>query len=184
MSLWTLLGIALALAMDAFAVSVASGVALKRIRIRHALTIAGFFGAFQAIMPLLGWLGGLTFKNMVSGFDHWLAFGLLSFIGCKMIYESFKIESVEKKTNPLDIYVLFVLSVATSLDALATGFSFALLGVSIVTPAIVIGLVTFATSFAGVFIGEKSGHFFEKRIEIVGGLILIGIGVRILMSHV
>ena len=170
--------------MDAFAVAVASGVTIKHLRVHHALTIAASFGLFQAFMPLIGWLGGLTLRDSVALVDHWVAFGLLAFIGGKMIYESFKIESVEKKSDPLDIYVLFVLSVATSIDALAAGISFAVLDVSIVTPVLIIGAVTFILSFAGVWIGERFGHFFEKKIEFAGGLLLIAIGVKILASHI
>ena len=183
MSLWTLFAIALALAMDAFAVSIASGIAIQHMRIRHALTIAAWFGFFQALMPYLGWLGGVRLKDAIGSFDHWVAFVLLAFVGSKMIYEAFKMESVEEKTDPLNVYVLFGLSVATSIDALATGFTFALLNMAIVTPILVIGLVTFVVSLAGVWIGDKGGHFFEKKIEIVGGLILIGIGLKFLFDH-
>jgi len=183
MTLPALFLIALALAMDAFAVSIASGFAIQKLRMRHALAMAGSFGVFQAVMPLLGWLGGLRLRNLVAGVDHWVAFGLLAFIGAKMIYEAFQIESAENKTNPWDVHVLLMLSVATSLDAFATGFGFALLNVGIVTPILIIGAVTFVTSFAGCWIGEKGGHFFEKKIEVLGGLILIGIGVKILVDH-
>ena len=175
--------IAVALAMDAFAVAVASGITIKHLRVHHAFTIAASFGLFQAFMPLIGWLGGLGLRKCIGCADHWIAFGLLTAIGAKMIYESFKMDAVEKKTDPLDIHVLFVLSVATSLDALAAGISFAVLDVSIVTPVLVIGAITFALSFAGVWIGERFGHFFERRIELVAGLILIGIGIKILLSH-
>ena len=155
MSIVSVVLIAVALAMDAFAVSIASGIAIKHLRIRHAFTIALWFGAFQAIMPVLGWLGGTKLKEVVSGVDHWVVFGMLTVVGCKMIYEATQIDAVEKKTDPLDIYVLFVLSVATSLDALAAGISFAVLGVSIIIPVIVIGVITFIMSFAGVWIGDK-----------------------------
>ncbi|MFC1498395.1 manganese efflux pump MntP family protein [Verrucomicrobiota bacterium] len=181
MNLTTIIFIALALAMDAFAVSIASGITIKRLHLKHAFTIAAWFGAFQAIMPILGWLGGVKLKAFTGGIDHWIAFGLLCFVGCKMIYEAFRIETIEKKTNPLDIHVLFILSIATSIDALAAGISFALLAVSILMPVLIIGVITFIMSFAGVLIGDKSGHFFEKKIEIVGGLILIGIGIKILI---
>lgn len=179
----TIIFIALALAMDAFAVSIASGVTIKQLKIRHALTIGAWFGLFQALMPLVGWLGGMKLRVVIGKVDHWVAFGLLFFIGSKMIYESFKIESVEKKGDPLDIYVLFVLSVATSIDALAVGLSFAMLKVSIVMPVLVIGSVTFLLSFLGVWIGDKCGHLFEKKIEIIGGLLLIAVGAKILIAH-
>jgi len=175
--------IALGLAMDAFAVSITSGLTIKNLKIKYAFRIALFFGLFQAFMPLIGWLAGLSLKDFISGFDHWIAFWLLCFIGCKMIYESIKIESSEREINPLNVYVLLVLSVATSIDALAVGISFAFLMISIVTPIIVIGIVTFLLSFIGVFIGNRVGHFFEGKIESIGGLILIGIGIKILIEH-
>jgi putative Mn2+ efflux pump MntP len=183
MDLITVTFIAFGLAMDAFAVSITSGITIKQLRIRNALKIAMFFGAFQAIMPIVGWLAGLSLRDFISGVDHWIAFGLLSLIGCKMIYESIKMESSQKVINPLNIYVLLMLSVATSIDALAVGVSFAFLKVSIITPVIVIGIVTFVLSLLGVFVGDKFGRFFEKKIEIVGGLILIGIGIKILVEH-
>ena len=183
MDIITVIAIAFGLAMDAFAVSITSGITIKRLKINHALKIALFFGLFQAIMPLVGWLAGLSLRGFIAEIDHWIAFGLLSFIGCKMIYESIAVQSKEKQINPLNIYVLLMLSVATSIDALAVGVSFAFLKISIVTPAIVIGTITFILSFFGVFIGNRIGHFFENKIEIAGGLILIGIGVKILLEH-
>ncbi len=169
--------------MDSFAVSITNGISIRNIRISNALRIAAFFGIFQAVMPLIGWLAGLSLRDFISGFDHWIAFGLLSLIGCRMIYESTKMDSGKKVINPLNVYVLLILSVATSVDALAVGMSFAFLKIFIVTPIIVIGAVTFLLSFLGVFVGNRFGHFFEKRIEIAGGLILIGIGVKILLRH-
>lgn len=169
--------------MDAFAVSITSGITIKRLKINNALKIALFFGLFQAIMPLVGWLAGLSLRGFIAEIDHWIAFGLLSFIGCKMIYESITVQSSEKQINPLNIYVLLMLSVATSIDALAVGVSFAFLKISIVTPVMVIGTITFVLSFFGVFVGNRIGHFFENKIEIAGGLILIGIGVKILLEH-
>jgi putative Mn2+ efflux pump MntP len=177
------LGIAFGLAMDAFAVSIASGVTIKHLRIRNALTIAAFFGSFQAFMPLIGWLAGLTLRDFISGVDHWVAFGLLNGIGFKMIYESCKVESIERKINPLNIFVLLILSVATSIDALAVGLSLSFLKIAIAIPALVIGTVTFLLTLLGVFVGSRVGHFFEKKIEILGGLMLIGIGIKILIEH-
>ena len=179
----TITFIAFGLAMDAFAVSITSGITIRYLRIKHALRIGIFFGLFQAVMPLIGWLAGRSLRDFISGVDHWIAFGLLSLIGCKMIYESFKMESSEKESNPLNVYVLLVLSVATSIDALAVGISFAFLRISIAAPIIVIGAVTFLLSFLGTFVGNRLGHFFEKKIEIVGAFILIGIGIKILVDH-
>lgn len=179
----TTLFIAFGLAMDAFAVSITSGIAIKHLKIHHALRISGSFGLFQAFMPLIGWLAGLSLMNYISGVDHWIAFGLLAFIGSKMIYESISLEKTEKETNPLNIYVLLMLSIATSIDALAVGVSFAFLQIAIVTSVIIIGTITFALSFLGVFAGGKFGHIFENKIEIAGGLVLIAIGTKILLEH-
>jgi manganese efflux pump family protein len=178
-----ILGIALALAMDAFAVSIASGIAIHNLRVHHALLIAGCFGFFQALMPLLGWLAGLRLHAALAAADHWVAFALLAGVGTKMICESFKLESVERRRNPLDVYVLLVLAVATSIDALAAGLSFAFLNVSIVEPALVAGAVTFATCYAGVWIGDRFGHFFEKKMELAAGIGLVAIGLKILLAH-
>ena len=179
----TIIIVAFGLAMDAFAVSITSGLTMKHLRINSALRIAAFFGTFQAVMPLIGWLAGLSLQAYIAGIDHWIAFALLSAIGCKMIYESIQMPSKEKTSNLMDVSTLLILSVATSIDALAVGVSFAFLRLVIITPLLTIGIVTFLLSFFGVFIGNKFGHFVEKRIEIAGGLILIGIGVRILIEH-
>jgi putative Mn2+ efflux pump MntP len=175
--------IALGLAMDAFAVSVTSGITIKHLKINHAVTIALFFGSFQALMPVVGWAAGLSVRDFIADIDHWMAFGLLSFIGCKMIYEAIKVQSDEEEIDPLNIYMLLMLSIATSIDALAVGISFAFLEISIVTPVMVIGTVTFILSLLGVLVGDKIGHVFENKIEILGGIILIGIGVKILYEH-
>ena len=183
MDIFTILFIAVGLSMDAFAVSVTSGFTIKRLHINNALKIAVFFGMFQAIMPVLGWAAGLGFRGFISGVDHWIAFGLLSIIGVKMIFESRAMDSGKKPADPLNIYTLLILSVATSIDALAVGLSLSLLSVSIISPSVIIGITTFLFSFAGVYIGKRVGHFFEKKIEIAGGLILLGIGVKILIEH-
>jgi putative Mn2+ efflux pump MntP len=183
MNLWELLIIAVGLSLDAFAVSVASGFSIKLLRRRDALKMAFFFGAFQAIMPALGWLAGISFRHHIEGFDHWVAFGLLAFIGGKMIYEAFALEKEEKLTDPPCTSLLLVLALATSLDALAVGLSLAVLRSEIVVPALVIGLVTFVICLVGVYLGHRFGHFFESKVEAVGGLILIGIGVNILIQH-
>jgi putative Mn2+ efflux pump MntP len=183
MDIFSIFLIALGLAMDAFAVSITSGVTIKYVEMKNAFTIAIFFGLFQAIMPVIGWLAGFTLKNFISGIDHWIVFGLLSIIGLKMIYESFKLESDKERVDPLNIFVLFVLSIATSIDALAVGISLSFLNISIALPAIIIGIITFLLSFVGVYIGTKLGHFFEKKIEILGGIILIAIGIKVLIEH-
>lgn len=184
MDMITVVLIAFGLAMDAFAVSVTNGVTMKPLRINNALKIAIFFGSFQAIMPAIGWLGGFSLSGFISDIDHWIAFGILSMIGCKMIFESTKTKQNKKKIESLNIYILFMLSIATSIDALAVGLSLSFLKIYIVTPAIIFGVITFLLSFLGVFVGNRAGHFFESKIEIAGGLILIGIGAKILAEHI
>ncbi len=180
----TLIMIALGLSMDAFAVAVTTGGIVTCNHLRNALRMALYFGSFQAIMPLAGWFGAGRFRTYIVSIDHWIAFVLLIFIGAKMIYEA--IHGTEEKMvcEPLSNRLLFMLAVATSIDALAVGISFACLDVAIVTPVIVIGMITFMLSLAGFRIGMKMGHFFENRIEIAGGIILILIGVKILTEHI
>jgi putative Mn2+ efflux pump MntP len=179
----TIIFIAVGLAMDAFAVSITSGFVIKRFKIDHALRIAFFFGTFQAIMPVVGWLAGYGFRDLISDIDHWIAFALLSGIGFKMIYESTTMEPDERRVERFTIYMLLMLSIATSIDALAVGLSLSFLNISIINPVIIIGIVTFLFSFIGAFIGSRFGHFFESKIEVLGGLILIGIGIKILIEH-
>lgn len=184
MNILTIIIIAIGLAMDAFAVSVATGAAYKKSGTNHAFRMAFAFGGFQAIMPIIGWLAGLTLKEFIGKYDHWAAFVLLTFIGGKMIYESFKIKHAQDNTYTLTAAVLLVLALATSLDALAVGITFSfLLAGSLAIAVIIIGLITFALSYAGFYIGKGFGHIFESRIEILGGLILIGIGLKILIEH-
>jgi len=183
MDIITIIVIALGLAMDAFAVSIVSGSAYKRLEIKHALRIALFFGGFQALMPLIGSLAGLTVKDYIADYDHWIAFGLLTAVGGKMIYESFKIKAARGNFDPSNILTLLVLAVATSIDALAVGITLSLITTSIALAVTVIGLVTFALSYLGVFIGKKVGHFFESKIEALGGLTLIAIALKILLQH-
>jgi len=179
----TIVIIAVGLAMDAFVVSIVSGSAYKQLHIKHALRMALFFGAFQAFMPLIGSLAGMTLKEYIEHCDHWIAFGLLAAVGGKMIYESLKIKSVEENPDPSNIFVLLVLSVATSIDALAVGITLSLIAGSIVIAVIIIGLITFVLSYLGVYIGKRFGHFFESKMEAVGGIILIGIGTKVLIEH-
>ncbi|MEI8140130.1 MAG: manganese efflux pump MntP family protein [bacterium] len=183
MSFIEILLLSIGLAMDAFAVSVTSGIAIKNLRLKHALMIALTFGGFQAVMPVIGWLAGLGLQQLLCNVDHWIAFVLLSIIGGKMIYEAFQLDDAEKADNPLKAGVLLVLGIATSIDALAVGVTFAMIKVAIITPIILIGSVTFLLCLAGVYIGDACGHFFEKKIEIFGGLVLIGIGLKILIQH-
>lgn len=182
MSFVTVLMAAFGLAMDAFAVSVTSGISIKRDIIKSAFKFGAFFGFFQVIMPLGGWLAGVTVRSFIAHIDHWIAFGLLFLIGCRMIYESFKTKEKEK-TSSYGLKIMLLLSIATSIDALAAGLSFAFLETAIMMPVIAIGTVTFILSFFGVLIGSKAGHFFERRLEAFGGVILIAIGIKILAEH-
>ncbi len=179
--------IALALSLDAFAVAVASGATMTRLNVPHALKMGLFFGGFQALMPVLGWLAGRGMKEYIEAYDHWLAFGLLTAVGGKMIYESLKIKEEEEcggeRACPFHTWTLTVLAVATSIDALAVGLTFSFLQVSIAAPVLIIGAVTFLMSVAGVRLGSAGGHFFEHRMEAAGGAILILIGFKILFSH-
>lgn len=183
MQFLTIIVIAVALAMDTFAISIVAGSASRRLHIKHALRMALSFGLFQAVMPLLGVLAGLKIKNYIEHYDHWIAFAILAAVGCKMIYESFKIKSADDGFDPTNIYVLLVLSVATSIDAFAVGMTLSLLAVSLVLAVSIIGIVTFLLSCLGTVIGKKFGHFFESKIEAVGGLILIAVGTKILLQH-
>lgn len=182
--LLAVIAIAVGLAMDTFAVSIVTGAAYKQLHIRHALRMAGFFGGFQAFMPVVGYLAGLTVRQYVSNYDHWIAFGILAAVGLKMIYESFKIKEERRTPNPANLAVVLVLAVATSIDALAVGITLSLITSAIALAVIIIGVVTFGLSFAGVYIGKKFGHFFEGGIEAIGGLVLIGLGIKIFLQHV
>jgi len=183
MELVSIIVVALGLSMDAFAVSVVTGAAYRQLHIRHTIRMAAFFGGFQAFMPAVGYLAGLAFKKYIEDFDHWVAFAILVVIGLKMIYESFKIKDERKAMHPANWWVLLTLAVATSIDALAVGITLSLITNSIAEAVIIIGAVTFLLSCAGVHIGKRFGHFFESGIEAIGGLVLIGLGVKILLTH-
>ncbi|MCD6116476.1 manganese efflux pump [bacterium] len=178
-----LLGISIGLGMDAFAVSVASGIKLKELHIVHSFRMALFFGLFQAVMPLIGWYLGVKVVNIIKSYDHWVAFILLAGIGIRMIHESFKLEGDKKRINPADIHVLLLLSFATSIDAFAVGFTFAIFNIDILMPVILIGVITFLMSLGGVYLGQKFGGWLQKYMEITGGVILILIGLKILVEH-
>lgn len=185
MSTLTLLGIALGLAMDAFAVAIGTGLQLCVVSRRQTFRMAFHFGLFQFLMPIVGWLAGLTLVDLIAPVDHWIAFGLLAFIGGKMIYEAFahKDDESADSCDPTRGWSLVGLSVATSIDALAVGLSLAVLGLDIWYPAIVIGIVAGALTVLGLELGCRFGSLLGKRMEVVGGLVLIGIGVKILVEH-
>jgi manganese efflux pump family protein len=182
MSLTAIFLIALSMAMDAFAVSLCSGIKIGP-GPRPVFRIAFHFGLFQALMPIVGWLFGNTIEPLVEGFDHWVAFGLLAFVGIRMIRSGLSKSEDEIVKDPSRGWTMVLLSIVVSIDALAVGLSLGLLGVTIWTPAIVIGLVTGALSLIGLRVGNRVGKRFGKPVEVLGGLVLIGIGVRILMSH-
>lgn len=183
MEFLTVFLLAIGLSFDSFAVSVCSGLNLPHIRFFQAAKIAIFLALFQAVMPLIGWLVGNSVKSVIEPVDHWIAFGLLSLIGGKMIIESFIDSDAREIKNPLDIKVILTLSVATSIDALAVGFSFATLLSKILIAVFIIGLVTFIASMLGILLGKKTGPAINRYAEVLGGLILLFIGAKILIEH-
>jgi putative Mn2+ efflux pump MntP len=183
MSLVEVLLIALGLAMDAFAVCLGAGTTQHINGPRPVFRLAFHFGLFQALMPVLGWLVGSTLIRWIAPVDHWIAFGLLAFVGVRMIRSGLNTEGESHSTDPSRGATLVMLSVATSIDAFAVGLSLAVLNVGIIYPAIVIGLVAGGMSLLGLALGSRLGKAFGKRMEIIGGLILIAIGVRVVISH-
>jgi putative Mn2+ efflux pump MntP len=183
MSFAEILLIALGLAMDAFAVCLGAGTTQHIKGPRPVFRLAFHFGLFQALMPILGWLVGSTIEQWIAPFDHWIAFALLAFVGVRMIRSGLQGEDETNAVDPSRGATLVMLSVATSIDAFAVGLSLAVLGVGIIYPAIVIGLVAGGMSLLGIFLGGRLGKTFGKRMEIVGGLILIAIGARVVISH-
>jgi len=182
-NLLTILSIAVALSMDAFAISIVTGSIYKQKTFKSAFLLAISFGGFQALMPLIGYVCASTLIVYIASFDHWIAASILIAVGLKMIYESFKIKQTKRNFDPFNIPLLLFLSTATSIDALAVGFSLNLITNSIFGAVIIIGLTTFVFCYSGVFIGKSFGHFFENKIEAVGGLVLIAIGLKILIQH-
>lgn len=186
LEIWLL---AIGLAMDCFAVSIASGIILKHAKLRPMLVMAISFGFFQALMPLLGWIGASFFSHLIESVDHWIAFGILAFLGGRMIIESFKDEDCKHEYDPSSLKVVLALAVATSIDALAVGVSFAFLGIrdfsAILPPIGIIGFVSFALSMAGLMFGIRFGCGIARKLraELWGGIILIIIGTKILIEH-
>lgn len=180
--------LAFALAMDCFAVSIASGIIMKRVKWRPMLLMATLFGLFQAVNPVVGWVGTDYCHNLIANFDHWIAFLILAFLGGRMVIESFKKEE-KKNFNPESIKVIFTMAVATSIDAFAVGISFSCMGIKswgeLLFPLVAIGTVSFLLSIVGLFFGIKFGERYAQRLraELWGGLILIAIGVKVLVEH-
>lgn len=186
MGLVELLLIAVGLSMDAFAVSICKGLGMKEVNPKVAVVLALFFGGFQALMPLIGWALGSQFLGIIGPIDHWVAFVLLAVIGGKMLWEAFREDAGEgdgKPADRIDLGEFLILAIATSIDALAVGISFAALSVDIVPSVALIGVATFAFSIAGVFVGNFFGSRYEKPASIVGGVVLILIGTKILLEH-
>ncbi|MBU0765987.1 MAG: manganese efflux pump MntP family protein [Bacteroidetes bacterium] len=182
----TILLIALGLSADSFAVSVSSGLIKKKIQFTDALKIASSLALFQGVFPLPGWLAGYTVAEYIKVLDHWIAFALLVFLGIKMIRESFRSGDDRRKSDPLKLWVLITLSLATSIDALIAGLSFGFIETGfrqMLIACFTIGAVTFLFSMLGILIGKKTGERFGKPVEIIGGIILAGIGIKILLEH-
>ncbi|WP_449134345.1 manganese efflux pump MntP [Senegalimassilia sp.] len=186
MSFVELFLIGVGLSMDAFVVSICKGLGMSRLNMRQAAVISLFFGGFQALMPLIGWALGSQLTDFITPIDHWIAFGLLVFVGGKMLWDTFHEDDEDEGVQTdekLDLKELLMLAIATSIDALAVGITFAFLQVAIVPSITIIGLTTFVISFAGVAVGHFFGARFEKPATIVGGVVLILIGVKILLEH-
>lgn len=183
MGLLELVLVAVGLSMDAFAVAICKGLGMRRTNWKHATIIAAFFGGFQALMPLIGWALGRQFERYITAVDHWIAFVLLAFIGGKMIWEALRGEEEASCGDTLDMKELLGLAVATSIDALAVGVTFAFLQVQIVPSVALIGVMTFALSLVGVAIGRRFGGWLMQRAQIAGGVVLVLIGLKILLEH-
>lgn len=175
--------IGVALSMDAFAVSVCKGLSVKKAGVKHVLTVGVYFGGFQALMPMLGFLLGYKFESFITNIDHWIAFVLLAIIGGNMIREALGKDEDDKENDDFSFRAMLPLAVATSIDALAVGISFAFLGVDIVTAALLIGATTFVLSGAGIFVGNIFGSKYKSKAELAGGIVLILIGAKILFEH-
>ena len=183
MSLITIFLLAVGLGLDAFSVAIAIGAANAKKSWAPVLRLSLAFGLFQFFMPLAGWLAGSTVVDRIQAFDHWIAFALLVLVGGKMIREGFEKEKDEEKADQTLGWPLFLLSIATSIDALAVGFSFSLLKTPILFPAAIIGMVCFVMTAVGMVFGKGLARIFGRKVEIVGGLVLIAIGVKILIEH-
>ena len=184
MDFLTLFGIAIALAMDAFAVALGAGLILPKLTGRHLFRFGFHFGLFQALMPILGWLAGISIRQQIEAFDHWLAFALLAAVGGKMLWDAWHGDEDEpREGDPTRGLSLVRLSIATSIDALAVGLSLAVLGVTIWTPALVIGLIAGILTVCGMLLGRRIGQVWGTGVEIFGGLVLLAIGVKILVEH-
>mgnify|MGYP004498479811 FL=1 len=182
MGVLELLLLSIGLAMDAFAVSICKGISMKKMNWKKAIIIGLYFGGFQALMPTLGYFLGTAFQSLITSVDHWIAFVLLGIIGGEMIKESFEIDS-ENQNDDVSFKTMIILAIATSIDALAVGITFAFLNVNLGLAVSLIGIITFILAVAGTKIGNRFGDKYEKKAEFVGGVILILLGVKILLEH-
>ncbi len=176
--------IAVALAMDAVTVSISTVMNSQKVPAWLIIRMAFFFGFFQAAMPLLGWLLGYEFRELIQDYDHWIAFGLLSIIGIKMIIDTYDSEECLKTMDYQSLKLLVILSIATSVDAMASGVSFCFLNIDIVPASAMIGLITFGLCLPAGLLGKKLGLLFGKKMELIGGIVLIGVGAHILFDHI
>ena len=183
MGIFEILFIAVGVSMDAFAVSICKGLSVRKLRSRHAFAVSIWFGGFQALMPVFGYFMGVGFADYVTSFDHWISFVLLAIIGANMIKESFGKDDHKDSNSDFSFRKMLVLAIATSIDALAIGVSFAFLQVNIWTAVLIIGATTAAFSGTGIIIGNQFGAKYKSKAEFAGGLILIAIGLKILIEH-
>jgi manganese efflux pump family protein len=183
MSFFEVLLIAVSMSMDAFAVCIGAGTQGQASGRRPAFRLAFHFGLFQFLMPIIGWFAGTTIVHYISAYDHWVALALLAFVGIRMIHSGLDSNAEEQRNDPSRGWTLVLLAIATSIDALAIGFSLAMVGVIIWYPAVVIGVVTGLISWLGISLGVRLGKKFGKRMEVIGGIILVLIGIRILLAH-
>lgn len=190
MNLLTIIGIAFGLSLDAFTVALTNSTVIKDLHLRHGLRMAFFFGFFQFLMPIVGWAAGMTFSGYIKNIDHWIAFLLLLFVGGRMIWNGLPFGKVDTicpnngKKDCRDLSTLFLLSIATSIDAMVIGLSFAMIKINIVYPSVLIGVITFFVSIFGYGLGKYIGEKIKFQLDILGGAILVGIGIKILIEHV
>lgn len=183
MGIFTMASIGVGLAMDAFAVSICQGLKMIKVNKKYAVIIALFFGIFQAMMPLIGYVIGVQFESYITSIDHWIAFILLGFIGFNMIKESREKEEIDECIYRLDYKELTMMAIATSIDALAVGVAFAFLNVNVLMAVSIIGIITFGLSLIGVLLGHTLGMKFKSNAEMFGGIVLIIIGLKIILEH-
>lgn len=183
MDIFTLTGIAIALSMDALSVSIVNGMLIKELKLRNALLIAASFGFFQGLMPFIGWLAGLSFRKYIFSYAHWVSFILLLFVGMKMLLESFQCKEDKTCKTCLEPSTLIIMSIATSIDALAVGVTFSIMNIDIAIPILFISFITFVICFGGIISANRFLSLCEKKLERIGGIVIIAIGIKIVAEH-